>query len=237
MRLRMTLSAYKRCRLANSSGDIFASRRATARKRSIGVLARSALTADSTAALSADSVALRRAILPRQLRIGKPPSGNGRCHLAEPNAIVVFALIEPERLLIEIPAKVEGLNRDVGTFDGALQEGPEVFDAIRMGFAAHIFDGMVYDIVLVFPGQSSIGGPCVSVERGSGFDGIANLRLQRGAAHVFDNLSRDFANPFRAFPPQDTHNSRFPRAAGADVFLLLSVHVLSEATDEGFIGL
>jgi hypothetical protein len=63
-----------------------------------------------------------RAILPDQLRVGQSPSGDGRCHLAESSAIVVFALVEPEGLLVEIGIKVYRINADVGSFEGPLQQ-------------------------------------------------------------------------------------------------------------------
>lgn len=117
---------------ANSSGGLTTTRRPIARKRSIGVRARSVLTAAAAAALSFSSVARRRGILARQFCVGQPPPSDRRRHLAEADAVIVLALIKPKRLLIEISAEMERLYRDVGAFDGPLQEGPEVFDAVRM---------------------------------------------------------------------------------------------------------
>lgn len=98
---------YRRCRSASSSGRTSASRRAIARNRSIGVLARSAFTAASTTALSADSVARRRGILARQLGVGKPATGSRRRNFAEAGAVIVFSLVEAKCLLIKISAKME----------------------------------------------------------------------------------------------------------------------------------
>jgi hypothetical protein len=114
--------------------------RANDLKRSIGV-ADSALAGEPLASpLPADSVCFGRcAMLPGQLRVGQPLSGNRRYHFPKSITVYIIALIEPERLFVEIPAKVKRLYRDVGALDGPLQERPKVFDAIGVNFIAHIF--------------------------------------------------------------------------------------------------
>jgi hypothetical protein len=57
----------------------------------------------------------------RQFEPRKPASGDASNRLQEPSLIVVLPLVEPEGLLIKVAEQVEGLNGNVGAFDGPLQ--------------------------------------------------------------------------------------------------------------------
>jgi hypothetical protein len=47
----------------------------------------------------------------------------------------VFTLVEPEGWLIEIGVQVDGINADVGSLEGPLQQGPKVLDAVGVDVA------------------------------------------------------------------------------------------------------
>src|SRR5438128_9190514 len=49
------------------------------------------------------------------------------------------ALIEPERLLVEIPEQVEGLDAHVGALERALEQRPVVFKAVRVDLSVDVF--------------------------------------------------------------------------------------------------
>lgn len=182
----MAALVYCRSCSASSVGGTVAKRRAMARNCCVGVLAPSALTALSTAALSSDSVARRRAILPRQICVSQPPPGDGRCHFAEPDAIVVFAFIEPEDLFVEICIKVNRVNADVGSLEGPFKQAPKILDIVGVNVAAYELDGVVYRFMRVGIGEGEVGFQCVGVHGCARLDVSADLRSQRTALHVRD---------------------------------------------------
>ena len=88
----------------------------------------------------------------RQLRADEDLVGNATADdafdgILEPPAVVVFAFVESERLLIEVAKQIERFNRDVGALDGAFQETPEVLAPVGMDFAVHVGFGVVDHVV------------------------------------------------------------------------------------------
>ena len=59
---------------------------------------------------------------------------------------------------------MELLDTDVGAADTALQEGPYVFQIVRVGATADVFNGVVNRIISLISGQSTIGKQDVRVE-------------------------------------------------------------------------
>src|ERR1051326_248280 len=57
------------------------------------------------------------------------------------------AIVVAEHLFIDVPLKVERLNRNVGSAQSALEQRPEVFDALSVNLSANVFDGMVHNFV------------------------------------------------------------------------------------------
>jgi hypothetical protein len=61
-------------------------------------------------------------------------------------------------LLIEIAEQVEGLDADLGVLDPALQQAPEVLDAVSVHVAPHIGLSMIDDLVRILLAHLLIAG-------------------------------------------------------------------------------
>jgi hypothetical protein len=157
----------------------------------------------------------------------------------EATGIVVLALIEPERLFIEITTKMKWFNADVGTLDGALKQPPEILDAIGVGCAIHILNGMIDNLMLVVTSETTVTNPCIGVDGRAGFDRRTNFRLKRCGLDVGDNDCTNAARLLTCLALQDTHNGRFTWATSSfDGRLTLGlVHVLRKTTDKTFVRL
>ncbi len=81
---------------------------------------------------------------------------DGPEHLDEAPAVGVPPLVEPERLLVEVAEEMERLDADVGAFDVAFQERPEVFEPVGVDLAARVGFGVVDDLVRVVGRQAFI---------------------------------------------------------------------------------
>ena len=63
--------------------------------------------------------------------------------------IIHHAVVEPERLFVEVAVQVEGLDRDVGAAEPTLEQRPEVLDAVYVAVARDVLDRVVDNLVLV----------------------------------------------------------------------------------------
>src|ERR1035438_1285277 len=149
----------------------------------------------------------------------------------EAACIVHFAIVVPEYLIVEVPEQVEGFNRNVGPVQPALDQGPEVFEPVRMHFAAYIFHRVVYHFVLklikTFVRFQRIGEDC-----GTGKNVLADFRLKRLLFAVWNYGRAHFAAAFK-----DAHNGGLVLASGASDFFLgcPDAHVAGFASNEGFV--
>ena len=75
--------------------------------------------------------------------ISQPLSGDRRYRLSEPSAVIIGTLVEPESLFVEIPVKMNRINADVGSLEGAFQEAPKVLNIVRMDVIAHELDRVI----------------------------------------------------------------------------------------------
>src|SRR5438309_11426515 len=71
---------------------------------------------------------------------------------------IVFgpAIVESERLLIQIAEQMEWLYGHVGSVQSALQQRPEILKTICMDSAIHVFHRMVNNLVLVLIFQAPV---------------------------------------------------------------------------------
>jgi len=77
-----------------------------------------------------------------------------RCYLGKRSivgfvAVFIFALVETKRLLIQIPEQVERLNINVCAFDGAFEQRPEIFHAVRVNMPVDVAHGVINHIVRI----------------------------------------------------------------------------------------
>lgn len=68
------------------------------------------------------------------------------------------AIVESERLLIEVTEQVERLHRHIRALDGALQQRPQVFASVGVHVPVDVRHGVVDDVVRVVWGQPDIRG-------------------------------------------------------------------------------
>jgi hypothetical protein len=124
--------------------------------------------------------------LPCQLLIGQASASHSRKNFRNSASVPVsvLALVITECLFVKVAEQVERLDADIGAFQPALQQRPEVFDTVRMYVAANVFLGVVDELVNVVFFKTGIGRQFVSEHFGTRFDGRANFLLQRAPLPV-----------------------------------------------------
>src|ERR1017187_2624093 len=88
-------------------------------------------------------------ILAGQMFVGQSLPGDLGERQHEASVIVhVFPIVVAERLLVQIPEQVEGFHGNVGAVQPALEQRPEVLQAVGVDLAVHIPHGVVNHLML-----------------------------------------------------------------------------------------
>jgi hypothetical protein len=129
---------------------------------------------------------------------------------------------------------MEGFDADVGSFQTALQQRPEIFDPIGVHVPAHVLFGMVDHLMNVFSIESGIGNPRIAENVRTTFDVFADHALKCLALGV-GNVAQ--SNLFR-LAIQQAHDDCFTSPARTrDLCLFVLVHESGEAADKRFVYL
>ena len=92
-----------------------------------------------------------------ELRVFQGLSHYSTERLNETPLVVVFAFVEPKRLLIAVSKQMKRLNINVRSFESAFQKRPEVFKSVSMNFTACIAFKVVDYLTVVILFQIVIG--------------------------------------------------------------------------------
>ncbi len=170
-----------------------------------------------------------RETIPRQAASANLPADMG-----EPFSVRRFAIVEPERLFVQIAEQTERLDADVGSMKTALQQTPEVLHTIGVDVAVHVFDRVIDNGVLVVCAQPVVRLKFVREDRGSGVD-----MLTDGGLKIFLFPGVNVTHDHLASALQHTeHNLLANRSAPLDLFgTLVLVHIPGLAADERFVNL
>src|SRR5439155_7362309 len=153
--------------------------------------------------------------------------------------VIAEAFIETEALFVEIAKHMEWFNANVGPFDTALQETPEVFNAIGVNHSINISFGVPHEgMSEAFGTKSLIGSVFIGIDRRSRLNRFPNNLAHFITPRFRNHASLNFASPvFISF--KKTKDRSFARASSPPMKFCFSfrlVHVASEATDIGFIN-
>src|SRR5438445_9723485 len=128
------------------------------------------------------------------------------------------------------------LHVSVGAAEHSLKQAPEVLNAVCVNFTLHVFDGMVYPLVLVLFGESHIAPVRVGEDFRARFNMCIEFRSQSSVCSVGNDLR---PNPgwfgFSA-ALQDTHDDLFTSATASGLALLRFMLVLLKSADKGFVS-
>ena len=79
---------------------------------------------------------------------------------------------------------MEGFDADVGSFQAALQKGPEILDPVGVHVAANVLFGVVHELVNVIFLEASVGRQFIGEDFGTRLDVRAHFLLERAALAV-----------------------------------------------------
>jgi transposase-like protein len=124
--------------------------------------------------------------LPDQVLVGQPTPNDGAEHFEKPLGVGRFPSVESKRLFVEIPEQVKGLDGNVRALDLALQQRPEVFQAVGVGvdLPAYVGFRVVDDFVGVVRREPFVGSKGIGVDRGPACHVLPDFRRERGPADV-----------------------------------------------------
>lgn len=129
---------------------------------------------------------------------------------------------------------MERLYRNIGTLQSPLEKRPEVFDAVRVDFAAHVLlhvvHGLVYEEMCRV--YAFIANVLIGIDVSAPPNVLQNLVLEGFTLRIRDDHSANLAG----VPRPHAHHNRFLVAVLVSD-ATLGVHVPCTATDVGFVYL
>lgn len=170
-----------------------------------------------------------------EIGIGQALAVDSAGNPCEPSRVGVLALVESERLLVQIAEQMERFDADIGALDGPLEQAPEVLQSVCVDLALGVPLGVVDDLVDVCIAELGVGLERIGVDLGTGRNVLADFGAERMAAHVGDDLSPHGAMPIGSVTLQQAHNSDLAHAASSDVLALGFVLETSLSADVGLI--
>jgi len=88
---------------------------------------------------------------------------------------------------------MERFHSNVGSFQAALQERPEVLHTVGVYATIYVLNGMIYDLVQELIMQTFVPAHLVSEKRGSSFDVFTDDGLQGFLLPIWNHKSADVA--------------------------------------------
>jgi hypothetical protein len=173
-----------------------------------------------------------RVVFSNQDAVGKPLADHGMQHVIESFAVAHFPVVVPECLLIDVARQVEGCHGHVGAFERALEQRPEILQAVRVDAASDVFGDVIDPLVEVSKTQ------CVITRKGIGEDMRSGSTLSRTFVHerVVIHVGNTFSPHFPAAFQQPLDNCLAHGTTPFDFpFSLAFVHVPGLPADECFI--
>src|SRR5258708_6900131 len=162
------------------------------------------------------------------------------CHVShrflEAKSIVHFlaAVVETKDLLIEVRIKMKRLNRNIRSLQSPLEQAPEIFDALRVYLAAHIFLHVIHRLMDKQTGriQPFIADVLIGVDARTPTNILQNLILQRLALRIRNDHRPNLAGVSR---PHSHDNSFLVAVLVSNTTLCM--HVASFSPDVSLINL
>jgi hypothetical protein len=150
-------------------------------------------------------------------------------------SIGVLALIEPESLFVEVSEQMKRLDINVGSFDRALEQAPEVFQPVRVNVALSIANRMVDDLGNIILVHADIGAKRIGMQFRAFQDVLAHVALHLVIASGLQYRQVDPRGLTRRGALKKTLNWSLELPA-RNVLLFCGVLELVPASDKGFIG-
>src|SRR5579862_2550324 len=133
---------------------------------------------------------------PRGLSVGESAPGDGSEYGLEASVVPEAALVEREDALVEVAEEVVRLDADVGAVEAALDEAPEVLDAVRVYATIDIAFGVVDRAVREPDAEPVVRRERVGVDHRAIRDGVLDTGAQCRGLRVRDDLGLDLAAAF-----------------------------------------
>src|SRR6266478_3054065 len=138
-----------------------------------------------------------------------------------------------KHLFIQIPEEMKLFDANVGSFESALEQAPEILQPVSVNAAINVPFRVVNDFMLesLVP-QALIGHERIGIDRTSGLDVSENVTLQSMLATVAYDGGANFSAAF-----QHTHDGHFVFGASLSdsALALVGVHESGRAADESFV--
>jgi hypothetical protein len=175
---------------------------------------------------------LPNGFFPDQLPVGDPLANDSRRGRYEPRGVRRFARVEAICRLVQVAVKVLGINGMVSPEDHALEQRPEVLQAVRVDTIPNVTFGVVDDFVDVVASKPLIRPERVRVDVGAGRNACANLILNGLLSPAWNDPSTNLSVAL-----QQAHDGHLAHVTSTDVLLLVLMLEARFAANKSLVGL
>src|ERR1700731_1656444 len=175
--------------------------------------------------------------LARQLHIPQAFADDTAHNFNKPASVVVFALVEAKRLLVQISEQMKRFDRNIRAFDASLEQRPKVFQAVSVNVSLRVALRVIYHLMHVFIRQSVVRGQRIGENLRAFFYVLSHSYFDLAAAYILYNFATNARNFVGRIAFQKSKNSGLAHRSPSRLFALLFVHKSSASTDKRFVGL
>ena len=176
----------------------------------------------------------RRFVFTCEFAVGQAlPADLGHGQREALRVVHVLSVVETKHLLIKVAIEMKRFHADIGAMHPALHKAPEVLQCVRVYAAMHVFDSVIYDLMLVIAIESNVRLQRIGIECRASLNLLPHKRLQI----VFAALRNDLCADFPAALHEPNHNCLVIVYPASELSLARFVHVPRLATDESLVNL
>src|SRR5439155_7723255 len=105
--------------------------------------------------------------------------------------VIVFALIKPERLFVQISEKMKRFNANIRALNSTLEQRPKVFQSVRVDVSFRVALRVVDHLMRVFVRQSLVRAKSVGDYFRTFLHMLSDLGVESVPTDALDNFAAD----------------------------------------------
>ena len=180
---------------------------------------------------------LLNAITAYELRIPQPFASKTAKRLNKSTTIILFALVKPKRLFVQIPEQMKRLYVYIRPANGAFQKRPKIFKSVRVNVPFRVALRVIDHMMDIFVRQLVVGLQRIRVNSRTFLNALSNWRVNVVTPDTFDDFAMHARRLLRRVALQKSEHGCFTDVTSSFCRSLALVHVARFCTDKCFIGL
>ncbi len=170
-----------------------------------------------------------------EFRVSQAFADNALQRLNESALVVVFALVESERLFIAVSEQMKRLDVYIRPFQGAFEKRPEILQPVSMDLALGVAFQVVNDLAVIILFQIIIGYERIRAYRCACSNMFANVAAKLWPTSILNNFQNNARELVAAPAFKDALHGCFLDTSVANASAAILMHVARLSADVGLV--